>query len=324
MEPPQKKLRLDGVTVARTDDSSECSLPSPLRDSEDPDSDDDSGNSLPPEIDSDDEDDMNIRDVWFEGTDTLKLQVPQSLPESHVDVVELFSPPRVVPACAALGLAAGISVDIQNDGTDLSDPEHQHRIMSYIQRAKPKVTIISPPCTFYSQLNVLWNRKKRTPEENARAKLHADSMLHFGMRVGEAQVAFKRGFCHEHPLHATSWEDDMVRSLMDDPQMGQAVFHMCRFGMVCPDTKMPLRKATKLMTNMLSVMTAFHNKKCVCNAAHWDPKANKHVKHRRVEGKTSTGVQLSRHAQIYPDAMVNVLASSVKRYIDMHHFEELD
>ena len=221
-------------------------------------------------------------------------------------------------------LVAGISVDIQNDGTDLSDPEHQHRIMSYIQRAKPKVTIISPPCTFYSQLNVLWNRKKRTPEENARAKLHADSMLHFGMRVGEAQVAFKRGFCHEHPLHATSWEDDMVRSLMDDPQMGQAVFHMCRFGMACPDTKMPLRKATKLMTNMLSVMTAFHNMKCVCNAVHWDPKANKHVKHRRVEGKTSTGVQLSRHAQIYPDAMVNVLASSVKRYIDMHHFEELD
>ena len=157
MEPPQKKLRLDGVTVARTDDSSECSLPSPLRDSEDPDSDDDSGNSLPPEIDSDDEDDMNI---WVRGR-----LVPQSLPESHVDVVELFSPPRVVPACAALGLAAGISVDIQNDGTDLSDPEHQHRIMSYIQRVKPKVTIISPPCTFYSQLTVLWNRKKRTPEE---------------------------------------------------------------------------------------------------------------------------------------------------------------
>ena len=48
------------------------------------------------------------------------------------------------------------------------------------------------------------------------------------------------------------------------------------------------------------------------------------MKHRRVEGKTSTGVKLSRYAQVYPEAMVKVLASSVKRYIGTHHFEVLD
>ena len=48
------------------------------------------------------------------------------------------------------------------------------------------------------------------------------------------------------------------------------------------------------------------------------------MKHQLIEANTSTYVQLSVHAQVYPDAMVKVLAESVKRYIDTHHFEALD
>lgn len=67
------------------------------------------------------------------------------------DVWELFSPPRVVPVCQRLGLRGGLSCDLRN-GWDFGVADHQGKMIAMLCGRKPKVVILSPPCTWFSSL----------------------------------------------------------------------------------------------------------------------------------------------------------------------------
>ena len=90
---------------------------------------------------------------------TDDFAIPRSLPSTRLDVVEVFSPSRVGPHCIALGLKAGLAIDLKT-GWDLSTPEGRSNAMHAILAADPEVIISSPPCTRFSAITALWNNKK--------------------------------------------------------------------------------------------------------------------------------------------------------------------
>lgn len=74
------------------------------------------------------------------------------------DVMELLSPPRVVPAVVRLGGRGNISADILT-GFNLTDPSVQKNILYEIACRRPRVVVLSPPCTLFSALmRTNWSR----------------------------------------------------------------------------------------------------------------------------------------------------------------------
>jgi hypothetical protein len=225
------------------------------------------------------------------------------------DVMELFSPPRLVPGCEERGLRTGPSVDLTT-GYDLMLKVTRDEVLKDIERRRPKVLVSSAPCTWFSELMRLWNMKKMSEAERRRREHDACLLLDFSMYIGRLQVERGDAFVHEHPARASSWSRS---SVVDVLAMGlrKSKFDMCRFGMVAPGESIPLKKATALMSNIEEVDTIFNNKRCACRPIH--NVKGKFVKHRVVQGSVD-GVRVSVHAQVYPLPMCKALAGAIASY----------
>ena len=125
------------------------------------DSDDD---SLPGDIDDDGlpddvhNDDLADQLIGSDGGGNL-----MDTDESH-DVVEVFSLPRLVPVGRESGLVCEWSFDLET-GHDLTFEKHRRFMWETIQKVKPRVAVVSPPCTFYSAANRVWDKNRYSVEE---------------------------------------------------------------------------------------------------------------------------------------------------------------
>ena len=70
--------------------------------------------------------------------------------EQH-DLMEVFSPPRVVPTACGMSLTASVSIDIIT-GYDLATWRGRHETIGLIGKYRPRVLVLSPPCTMFSRL----------------------------------------------------------------------------------------------------------------------------------------------------------------------------
>ena len=71
-----------------------------------------------------------------------------------IDVVEAYSPPRVTVEAWKFGLKAGEAWDLTT-GWDFTKRSHRELAEKYQGERKPLVLIGSPPCTPFSQLQIL-------------------------------------------------------------------------------------------------------------------------------------------------------------------------
>ena len=71
--------------------------------------------------------------------------------EEDVDVVEIFSPPRVTEAAKIIGLKAGLAMDLTT-GWDFNVKAHRDAAEEYVRRVKPWLVIGSPECKIFSAL----------------------------------------------------------------------------------------------------------------------------------------------------------------------------
>ena len=69
----------------------------------------------------------------------------------HVDVSEVFSPPRVSSEAKKCGLEPGDAMDLTT-GWDFTRQDHRLEAEKRVDEQKPLVLIGSPPCTAFSQL----------------------------------------------------------------------------------------------------------------------------------------------------------------------------
>lgn len=73
---------------------------------------------------------------------------------SMVDIVEVFSPARVISACKTFGLKLGPELDL-TIGFDLSLEIDRKRAWETFEREEPLFDVGSVPCTYFSLLQDL-------------------------------------------------------------------------------------------------------------------------------------------------------------------------
>ena len=223
------------------------------------------------------------------------------------DVVELFSPPRVVPACARLGLRAELSMDVLTGYNFLTD-EAIRRADHELERRRPRVLLNSSPCTWFSILTELWNKKKLSPDEIAHRSAEAYRLFEFGIERCERQVLGGNGAIHEHPPRATSWKRESAERFVQLPGVSTVDFDMCALGMTSPVSKVSLKKRSRLATNLDNVLTAFAARQCACTEYHLC--GDRLKTHKIIQG-SEHGIRLSKHSQVYPPAMCELLAQLI-------------
>ena len=235
----------------------------------------------------------------------LTLKESQKWYRAHgPDVVEIFSPPRVVQEAGlrsygGVQLNAGWSSDLtMNDPIngkpwDLSKPEKVQRLLHLMEVYKPFVVLGSPQCTVFSSLRNL-TREKR-PASVMQAEW--DEAIHYlkvCMRVYNMQVDGGRYFVHEHPLAAGSWDLDIVRAVQELPGVQVVKTDLCQFGMTAvgdDGVRRPVMKPTRVMTNAPEIAKRIQ-RRCPNRG---QSKETRHEHTQLIGGK-------ARQAAVYPKA----------------------
>ena len=146
------------------------------------------------------------------------------------DVLEVFSPPRLVPICVQKGLTGTLSIDLTT-GFDLMKQEVRDWVLEQIDVRRPAFVITSAPCTWFSALNRLYNMGKMKPEKKALKEREAEMLFEFGLDCCKTQAVAHRFYLHEHPATASSWKRPSVISFIRETKAMLAKFDQCEFGL---------------------------------------------------------------------------------------------
>jgi len=193
------------------------------------------------------------------------------------DIVEIYSPERIVKVAEEHGLRGGWSLDLLT-GWDFNKKADRDAAKRYVEIVKPTLVVGSPMCTAYSLLQKL-NRGK-SKEMDAKLderRRNADMHMEFMMEVYKMQLDEGRYILHEHPLTAESWKLDSVKEILERSDMMTTVADQCEYGLQSKDRwgTAPAKKPTRFMTN--SVMIAGElNTRCQ-NENRGDGERHRHI-----------------------------------------------
>ena len=110
------------------------------------------------------------------------------------------------------------------------------------------------------------------------------------------------GFVFQQPDGCLSFELPSVTDIASQPGVLASRFDMCFFGMVSPVRQIPMKKRTKLLTNVRSVYEMTNGRFCKGD-------------HQHVVIQNLGGERRSRHAQIYPDELCKCFVGAVKAHV---------
>ena len=216
------------------------------------------------------------------------------------DVAEIFSPPRICARAEQRGLVGGFSHDLDT-GFDLSTPMGIAQSWHELEIYKPRVLLVCPPCTWYSKMQNI-NRHHYSEETIAKRQKEADALLEYALRCCREQLTHQRGFVFEHPSGATSWKHPSLQSLIAMYGVESIDFDQCATDLRGPNGQ-PIRKRTRLVSNMPSVIEAFADLQCACRKPHLT-----------IEG-ACMGIQLAKYCQVYTPLLVDILLDCADRHI---------
>eukprot|EP00435_Cladocopium_sp_Y103_P052219 s999_g16.t1 len=218
----------------------------------------------------------------------LLAQMSKKRNPSKCAVAELFSPPRFAVEARARG-REGLSYDIKQ-GWDLTDPKVQSVVDAQLDEADPDLLVVCPTCTHRGGWEHL-NRCYRSPLETARLLKKSREQMRFSIRQIRKQLDRGGEIMFEHPWGSDVWNDAEIIPLRK--KYGVRRVDMCAYGLRCPDTKLPIRKATGLI---LSCRPEDRNRKLhVCPGC---------PKHRLVEGRLKDGRNVSEFVAEYTKQLV--------------------
>ena len=175
-------------------------------------------------------------------------------------VSEVYSPPRITEMLKGMsnqGLTPGLALDITTidpaDGEpwDFTVKSKRQRALKLIREQRPLFLIGSPMCTRYSTWQFL-NDSKRDPGTVARERRQADKHLEFVAQLYREQIEGGRFFLHEHPEHATSWEVEAIKSILEIPGVDWVGADQCVYGQEVQHGQhrgQPVKKPTGFMSN---------------------------------------------------------------------------
>ena len=208
-------------------------------------------------------------------------------------VVELFSPPRFSKEAKDQGLK-GKSFDVKQ-GYDLTDPATQREVDKEIDSLCPQLLVMCPPCTYWGGWDHL-NRTYRTPLENARLNRSKRNQVKFCRTQADKQLARGGDIFFEHPWGSEVWDSPEMKPLVD--KFGVSRTDMCSFGLCCPDSQLPIQKATGVLTSSDSIKAVLTR----CPGC---------SEHRQVAGRLSDGRLISEFVAEYTPSFVKSVLDGV-------------
>ena len=127
-------------------------------------------------------------------------------------------------------------------------------------------------------------------------RLDGLTLLHAGVQACLMQCKLGLHFIFEHPVGASSWDDEEVMKLRRMEGVQELVVDQCEYGLISRDGDgfAPARKATRLLTNLSMASTVLSTR---CSGSH------RHV--RLVNGRAAA-------AQSYPEKLCEVMVEALK------------
>ena len=213
--------------------------------------------------------------------------------KSRSVVVELFSPPRFTKFAEEKGFV-GKAYDIKQ-GYDLTDRSTQIEVDKEIDKLCPQLLVLCPPCTFWGGWDHL-NRVYRSPLENARLNRSKRNQVKFCSVQAEKQIARGGEILFEHPWGSEVWDSSELETLVK--RFGVQRTDMCSYGLRCPDTKLPIQKATGILTSSEAVSKVLSR----CPGC---------SEHRQVAGKLADGRLVSEFVAEYTRTFVRTILEAI-------------
>ena len=139
----------------------------------------------------------------------LRETMIQTFRKLSVDLMEMYSLPRVAEEAKKLGLRTG-AVMYPTIGRNFRRSRHRQRAKEYQKRTQAQLIIGSLRCVMSSQLQNLspWS------EEKAENVVEAKKRVEFMCEIHAEQARCHRWFVHQHAVQATSWKSEAMRQIM--------------------------------------------------------------------------------------------------------------
>ena len=208
-------------------------------------------------------------------------------------VVELFSPPRFSKEAERRGLV-GKAYDIKQ-GYDLTDPKIQAEVDKEIDLLSPELLVLCPPCTYWGGWDNL-NRIYRSPLENAKLNRSKRTQVSFCMHQADKQLSRGGSILFEHPWGSEVWSLPECEHLVKE--FGVQRTDMCSYGLCCPDTNLPIQKASGILTSSDEIRAVLTR----CPGC---------VQHKQVAGRLSDGRLVSEFVAEYTPKFVQKVLEAV-------------
>jgi len=221
------------------------------------------------------------------------------------DVGEVYSPPRLTSQASKHGLSGRMAMDLTT-GWNFCLRNHRKQALEMINRVRPAVIMLSPPCTVFSQLRSLSDAKRSKEVVNSERQ---EGLQHwkFALAIAKAQHENGRGFILEHPLGASSWHQQDTHSLAKLPGVYRICLDQCEFGLTIatgPDVGCPAKKPTMFLTNV-EHLADFVERRC-----------SKTHRHGQLLGGTAKA------AEIYPPDLVTSILKGIKHALKLSQAED--
>eukprot|EP00435_Cladocopium_sp_Y103_P050254 s2395_g15.t1 len=242
-------------------------------------------------------------------------ELAESMHLTHKDlkvVAEVFNPNCFDRAVRKHGLTHGLAFDLQL-GDDLLDVSTQEEVKQYIRVARPGLTVISPPCEMYSQLqNLLKDLRNRRPESMERylkKKRIADKLLTFAIDIALLCIELNLSFVLEHPWSASSWKTVHMRRLLHAEGVQLSRCDQCMTGLQSENGSLQ-RKRTGFATNNEHIARAMDLK---CDQSH----LHEHI----IGGRRSKGSQV--YTEDLKDRIIKAYKKSIQQDLSLRTSHEI-
>ena len=219
--------------------------------------------------------------------------------EEMDDFAEFFSSPRVLPHIKAAGFRGRLAMDIRTNN-DFNTFNARATALHALKHPKVRFVMLSPPCTMFSALQRCFKNFEKMNKKKVQTRMdEAIFFLNLTALIAETQMAMGNYFCIEHPQTASSWKHDSWQKLAQIPQCQITDFDQCTVGLRCPESGLPIKKRTRLLSNAPQVRQMFQGRQCSCTGPH-----------KQIEG-SACGMKLSEHCQTYPFEFCQLLCQAV-------------
>ena len=208
-------------------------------------------------------------------------------------------------------------VDISIDGTDLTQPKHQHEIDQVIHTWKPDFVSWAPPCGPYSRLQKIMPRDPRRRFLKMwrlkQKRKHCDKLWHYCLKHVKQTKDIKQ----------KRWNDGQILHLVENPAGSEAwnrfkihgthaIVDQCRFGLRVRKHGLKVRKRTRLHINQEQCAKNLAAK-CQC------PKPSSGPRHDHIIAGDKIGnrwIQRSSRCGAWPNDFCHHILNTIEQFVD--------